>query len=260
MDHRIGLIALDSDATTEPDFCRMLPPGVVFYTTRIRHINPVSVENLRKQGPQLAEAAALLIPGQPLDVIAYSCTSATAALGFTEVAEQIRAGGRADVPVVTPLTAALAAFELLRVRSISLLTPHPDEVNRSSVEFFESNGIEVVNVETFDMDDDIAIANLTPDMIYERALTSFHRDAQAMFISSTALRAVEIVERAENGSGKPVLTAVQCLFWEALRRCGHNKPVRVSEKFYITWTVARPGLTSPEIPKGEQKRYRRISG
>ena len=135
------------------------------------------------------------------------------------------------LPVVTPLTAALAAFELLRVRSISLLTPHPGEVNRSSVEFFESNDIEVVNVDTFDMDNDVAIANLTPEMIYERALTSFHRKAQAMFISSTALRAVEIVERAENVSGKPVLTAVQCLFWEALRRCGHDKPVEGFGKF-----------------------------
>ena len=108
--HRIGLIALDSDVVTEQDFHRMLPEGVMFYTTRVQTHHPLTVENLRKMGPKLAAATRLLTPERRLDVIAYSCTSGTVAIGDEAVTEQIRAGSRLDVPVITPITSALAGF------------------------------------------------------------------------------------------------------------------------------------------------------
>jgi maleate isomerase len=218
--HRIGLIALDSDVATEQDFHRMLPDDVMYYTTRVHHVNPVSVVNLRKMGPQLTAAAGMLVPGQRLDAIAYSCTSATAAIGYDEVAAQVRAGGRPDVPVVTPITAALAGLAILGVESISLLTPHPDGVNQSTRRFFEAHGITVSNIGSFCLDNDIAVAEVPPRAIHEAALEACHADADALFISSTALRAAEIVEAAERALGKPVLSAVQCLFWHALRLAG----------------------------------------
>ena len=223
--HRIGLIALDSDTATEADFHAMLPADVMFYTTRVHHMNPVSVENLRKMGPQLGDAAGKLIPNQPLDVIAYSCTSATAALGYEEVAAQVRSGGRADVPVVTPITAAIAACEAFGTKSLSLLTPHPDPVNQSSRRFFEAHGVQVLNMASFCLDDDIAIAEIPPDAIYDAALEACSEKADALFISSTALRAVEIIEQAEEALDKCVLSAVQCLFWEALRVSGYLAPL-----------------------------------
>ena len=218
--YRIGLIALDSDIATEPDFHRLLPAEAMFYTTRIRHVNPVSVENLRKQAPQLEAAAERLLPGQRLDVIAYSCTSATAAIGFEAVARQIRGTTRTGVPVVTPITAAVAACEAMGIRSISLLTPHPDAVNQSSRRFFESSHIRVLNIASFDLEDDIAVAGIPPAAIEAAAVEACRSDADAVFISSTALRAVEIIERAERAVGRPVLSAVQCLFWQSLRAAG----------------------------------------
>lgn len=216
--YRIGLIALDSDIATERDFHHMLPRDVMFYTTRVHHVNPVSVANLRKMGPRLAAAAGMLIPGQRLDAIAYSCTSATAAIGYDEVAAQVRAGGRPDIPVVTPITAALAGFEALGVETISLLTPHPDDVNQSTRRFLEAHGITISNISSFCLDDDIAVAEVPPRAIHQAAIEACHADA--LFISSTALRAAEIVEEVERALGKPVLSAVQCLFWHALRLAG----------------------------------------
>ncbi len=223
--YRIGLIALDSDVATERDFHRMLPRDVMFYTTRVHHVNPVSVENLRKMGPRLAAAAGMLIPGQRLDAIAYSCTSGTAAIGYDEVAAQVRAGGRADVPVITPITAALAGFAALGVEAISLLTPHPEEVNQSSRRFFEAHGITVLDISSFCLEDDISVAEVPPLAIYEAALESCREDADALFISSTALRAAEVIEKTEQALGKPVLSAVQCLFWHALRLAGCDAKV-----------------------------------
>ena len=100
-------------------------------------------------GPKLAAATRLLTPERRLDVIAYSCTSGTVAIGDEAVTEQIRAGSRLDVPVITPITSALAGFELLRVDRISLLTPYIDSVNQAMRRFLEDHGITVLNIGSF---------------------------------------------------------------------------------------------------------------
>ena len=41
--------------------------------------------------------------------------------------------------------------------------------------------------------------------------------ADAQFVSCTAIRSCEIVDRLEQRLGKPVITAVQAMFWQSLR-------------------------------------------
>ncbi len=223
--HRIGLIALATDEATERDFHRMLPDDeVMFYTSRVQDSNPVTVENLRKMGPRLTESASQLLPGVRLDVIAYSCTSGSVALGYDKVAEQIRAG-RPDVPVVTPITAALAGFEKLEVRKISLLTPYIDSVNQAMRRYLEEHGVTVLNMGGFCLESSLEMARLPPQAIQAAALEIHRPDADAVFISCTAIRAAETLESLERDLGKPVLSSNQCLFWESLRLSGYTKPI-----------------------------------
>ena len=222
--YRIGLIALDSDVATERDFHAMLPPDAMFYTSRLRCFNPVTVENLRRQAPQLRDAVELLIPGQRLDAIAYSCTSGTVAIGYEGVASEIRAAGRSDIPVITPITSAIAGFEHLGIHSISLLTPYLDSVNQAMRAFLESYGVEVVNIGGFCMEDDREMACIPPDAILDAALEVFDERADALFISCTAIRAAEIIERAEAALSRPVLSANQALVWQSLREAGCFAP------------------------------------
>ena len=224
--HRIGLIALDSDVATERDFHTMLPPDAMFYTSRVRCTNPVTVENLRRQGPLLRDAVKLLIPGQRLDVIAYSCTSGTVAIGYEGVASEIRAAERPGIPVVTPITSALAGFAHLGIRTISLLTPYLDSVNQAMRAFIESHGVKVVNVGGFCMEDDREMARIPADAILDAALEVSDERADALFISCTAIRAAEIIERAEAALSRPVLSANQTLIWQSLREAGYPAPVR----------------------------------
>ena len=218
--HRIGLIALDSDVATERDFHAMLPPDVMFYTSRIHCINPLTVENLRLQGPMLHDAVKLLIPDQRLDAIAYSCTSGTVALGYERVASEIRAAGRPGIAVVTPITSAIAGFAHLGIRRISLLTPYLDSVNQAMRAFLEARGIEVVNIGGFCMADDREMARIPPAAILDAALEVCDERADALFISCTAIRAVEILERAEAALARPVLSSIQTLLWQSLREAG----------------------------------------
>ena len=224
--HKIGLIALSSDMVTERDFSLMLPKDdeVMYYTARVHHYDPVTVENLRRMGPQLADAAAQILPTTPFDVIAYSCTSGTVSIGYEEVVSQIRKG-RPDVQVVTPITAALAAFEALGIKRISLMTPYTDTVNQTMHGFLVDHGIEVLNVSGFCQDNDQQMAKLTPDAIHDAAVETTHPDADAVFVSCTGIRTADAIERIEQSLGKPALCSNQCMMWQSLRLSGYDKPV-----------------------------------
>ena len=75
---RLGLIALATDLTSERDFANLLPHDQAgLYTTRVAFENPTTPENLRHMAPRLTAAADLIIPGEPLDAICYSCTAAS---------------------------------------------------------------------------------------------------------------------------------------------------------------------------------------
>ncbi|MGI9413192.1 MAG: maleate cis-trans isomerase family protein [Hyphomicrobiales bacterium] len=224
--YKIGLIALSTDMVTERDFSLMLPPGdeVMYYTARVPNVCPVTVENLRRMAPHLAEAAAQILPTTPLDVIAYSCTSGSVSIGPDEVAAQIHLG-RSGVEVVTPITAALAAFEALGIKRISLMTPYTDEVNRTMVAFIEPLGIEIANVAGFCLEDDQEMARLTPAGIRDAAIEITDPDADAVFVSCTGIRTAETLDAIEAALGKPALCSNQCMFWQSLRLAGYDKPV-----------------------------------
>lgn len=223
--YRIGLIALASDYATERDFINMRPSDdVAVFVSRVRNVNPCTVENLRTMAPKLAEAVSLIVPDGRLDALAYSCTSGTAVIGYDAVAasvHQVRPG----IPVATPITAALAALARFDARKVAVLTPYVDEVSAPIVACLEAGGVEVVGLTSFQIADDNDMARLPPEAIFQAALEADRPDAEALFISCTAIRAVDVLERAEQALGKPVITANQVLFWQALRAAGYTRPV-----------------------------------
>ena len=199
--YRIGLIALATDHATERDFMNMRPgDDVVIYTSRVRNLNPCTVENLQTMAPLLTEAASLILPGSRLDVMAYSCTSASVVIGHDAVAERIHAA-RPGIPCVTPLAAAYAGFERMGVTRIAVLTPYIDEVNAMIARHIEDHGLEIAGFTSFHMADDVQMASLPPEAIYRAALEADRPDAEALFISCTAIRACDVVERIRANAG-----------------------------------------------------------
>ena len=224
--YRIGLIALSSDYATERDFAKMRPSDqVAVFTNRVRYANPCTPENLRAMAPLLGEAAALILPEGRIDVIAYSCTSASVVIGYEAVAESIHRG-RPEVPVVTPITAALAGLKVLGARRIAVLTPYLDSVNGEIARYLTDHGQEVVGFTSFGLADDQDMARLTPETILKAGLEADRPDAEALFISCTAIRAAEVAGELERALGKPVVTANQALYWHALRQAGCQDPVQ----------------------------------
>lgn len=86
---RLGLIALSSDLTSEADVHAELGDLADIHTARIAFSNPTTPENLRAMLPGIGATARLLVPGVELAAVAFSCTSATVALGEEAIEEAI---------------------------------------------------------------------------------------------------------------------------------------------------------------------------
>lgn len=217
---RIALVALATDHTSERDFARICDPDQVgVYTNRIEFENPTTKETLLKTGPRLTAAAAQILPGEEVDVVAYGCTAASIVLGNDAVSGHLSAA-KPGTPCVTPSSAAFDAFAALGVSRVSLLTPYSPEVTDEMAQYFASHGPAVANAACFGLTDDREMARISEDSIIEAALTACDEDAEALFLSCTALRAATCVERIEQRLGKPVVSSNQAMVWRCLRLAG----------------------------------------
>lgn len=219
---RIGVIVFDEDETTESALAalRASEAGVGTYVARMPVPMGASPEALAKIRRDIAAAAAQLLPSGRLDAAAYACTTSTIELGPDVVAAEIRRG-RPDVPVATPITGAVRAFQQAGITRISLLTPYGDRLNRLVIDHLATQGVEVLVCGTFAVADELSFAKVSLDSVRAGAMAVMHPQAEALFICCMALRGTEIAEELGRlVGGRPVVTSAQAMWWEALALAG----------------------------------------
>lgn len=222
---RLGLILLATDLTTERDVARLIGPDEAgVHATRVAYANPTTPENLRAMAPRLGEAAGLLAPGAPLAAVAFACTSASVVIGEEAVRAAIGLG-RPGVPVVTPIGAAIAALAALGARRIAVLTPYLPETTAAVVAHLAGRGFEVVRAYCLGLEDDREMARIEAEAIVEAARAADAPEAEALFISCTALPALAVVARIEAALGKPVVTSNQASIWRMRQLAGLGAPI-----------------------------------
>lgn len=217
----IGVIVLASDQTLEHEFRQMLElPGVAFYESRIYCDNIVTPESLSAMEPKIGPNAALILPGMPLDVIAFGCTSASMIIGEARVFEKIQRA-RPGVKCTTPITAAFAAFDALGAKRIAILTPYREDVNQQVRQYVEARGYDVRAMGSFNEEDDNRAARIAPGFIQSAAIELGRlSDVDMVFVSCTSLRLAEIATEIEAEIGKPVSSSNHALAWHCLRLAG----------------------------------------
>ena len=222
---KIGLIALSSDYMIEKDFISVIKDkNIDFFVNRIETFNPLTSENLIKMSEKITEVTKDILPDEKIDCVAYGCTSGTIAAGYTSIEEKIKKA-KPNTSVTTPSTAAVNALKKLDIKKIYLFTPYPKKLNDEVIEFFKKEGFEITSNSYFDIESDIDIGKVDPEYLYEVLSNIKLNNADALFISCTALPALAIIDRLEKKHKKMVLSSNQALIWETLEKIGMNKSV-----------------------------------
>jgi maleate isomerase len=219
---RIGLVYIASSIVMEPEMYAMAGPGVSIHTSRL-HLPKVTVEGIEAmmRSPDL-EQASRLIGEAPLSVICFGGTSASFLHGtaWDQALTAKMQSWAPGIPAVTTATSVLDALASLEVGPVALATPYTEEVSLRAVEWLGESGHDVVAWEGLGVTSDWALAEISPQAVYDLARRVDRVEAEAVFISCTNLRTVAVIAALEAALGKPVVSAVQASFWKCLQLAG----------------------------------------
>jgi maleate isomerase len=110
----------------------------------------------------------------------------------------------------------------LGARRISVLTPYTVETSRPMAAYFAAHGFDLASFTCLGFGDDREMARIRPAALVDLASEAATPDAEALFISCTALRAASVAREIEAAIGRPVVTSNQATAWNCLRLCGDD--------------------------------------
>lgn len=209
----------------------MCPEGVITFSTRIP-FEP-TLDGLKRMIDDVDSAAALLSSESISDLIVFCCTggSLVGGVGYDEqIVKLIR--DRAGVPAITITTAVIEALRRLGVERVAVATPYTADINEMERKVLNQYGFTITNMRG--LHEHVApgdfrnsmIGRRTPYEAYQIARSVDTPDAQAIFLSCTNFRTVEVIETLELDLGKPVISSNQAGMWLALRRLGVRESIK----------------------------------
>jgi len=217
---RIGVLTPDFDPVPESEMWTMAPRGVSIHASRVTwNRDPAWDRDARAFAePPNVDAATMQFAGLKPRAIVYAFTSSSYALGADgdgplRARLETAAGG---VRVILTCAAATEAVRKLAVHRIALIHPpwFRKELTAAGIDYFRKQGFEVVL--SVAMTPARSFTEVPAAEVYECVRKNVTPQAEAIFIAGNGLRAVGVIQALEESLGRPVLTANQVAFWEAL--------------------------------------------
>ncbi len=221
----LGVIVLETDETLENEFSRIMSlSGVALYHSRIPMVPEIRPETLARMEQDLPASARLLPPSLRFDAIGFGCTSASTVIGSENVADAIRTVCP-DARVTDPLAAIIAAGRHLAARQLGFVTPYVPEVSAGMRSKLEEAGFQITGFGSFEEGNDQVVARITERSILAAIeKVAAQAPCDAVVVSCTNLRCLDVIRQAEEQIGVPVLTSNQALAWHMLRLAGVDDP------------------------------------
>ncbi|MEO0751145.1 MAG: Asp/Glu racemase [Pseudomonadota bacterium] len=218
---RFGVFVPFTNTNLEPDMMLMRPPGVSVHFARLGGYDADEIpdeEQMAELGAADMEEPLRLIQGVKPDVVFYGCTSATLTHGPAfdrDLARRISAGSGART--VTAAGALVHAIRSLGVQRIAFASPYVPTINDQAIAFLRREGIDTVSRADIEGTlDNEGQGALSPDDVAELAHRADAKEAEAIVLSCTDMRSVEVIARLEDALGKPVITSNQAMVFQAV--------------------------------------------
>ena len=229
---RIGVLTPHLDAVPESEFQVLAPDGVSIHSARIPlsmvgpdgeiipHVDG-DIAKAFSQPPAVDDAAALLSAVAPKAIV-FAFTSSSYILGAHEDEKlKSRLEKRTKtIPVIIQSSALVIALQSLHAERIALIHPpwYSDDLDALGAAYFRHQGIDVLEHGQAKLREDYG--DMTPDQIFDWAITHTPENADAVVIGGGGFRAIGAIAAIETRLDRPVLSANQAAFWLALRISG----------------------------------------
>ena len=193
-----------------------------------------------------APAAAIKVARAEVEFMLFACTSASFLHGKgwdVQVAKSIE--DASGIPATTTATAVADALEFLGAKTIFMVTPYSPEVNAREIAFLGYRGVEVRQQFSFGCTHSRDVALVSPETIHKALVSRRNeiRACDALFVSCTMLRSMEIAERLEHDIGAPVVTSNTASVWAMLRAISEDtSTVPAGQLFHTVNSTDKPSV------------------
>jgi maleate isomerase len=217
---RIGYTSPPYLTETFPyEFYKMVPAGVTLVLTTLA-IKEITDEAVKRSVEMTLEAAGEM--GRAgVDLVVFGGVPLNLSLGYDGLETTMReTEQKIGVPVTSSVTAQINALRRLEARKVALVHPFsdsagfdPDYVRHYG---FELCGIKGAGKQVGDL------ARISSDVPRQlaRALYQDHPEADTLYFPAPHWGIIDIIDPLEKEFGVNVVTAIQAIVWESLRRCG----------------------------------------
>ncbi len=219
--YQYGLIVPSWNTSMEYECWRMAPGGSSIHSSRVPHTDDSEATLLHMV--EKAPAAAEVLGHAKVSAICFGCTGGSFVKpGYDR--EIIDAMEKATkIPSTTTSTAINEALKYLGIKSVAIASPYPPWLNDRLAKFLGDSGFTVVSKKGLDVE---CPAYLPPDNAYRIAAETNCTEADAVLISCTNFRSLEVIEKLEKDLGKPVVSSNTASMWKLLQLSGSKDKVK----------------------------------
>ena len=195
--------------------------GASVHAMRIAHTAD-SEENLIGLSTQAPDAARLLAHAK-MNVIGYGYTAS----GFlhTPAEDQAlatRISAETGIPCATSSRAIVNGLRALGTKKLSLASPYAPWLNERLKQYLTADGFEVLAMQGLSTE---AHSTITRERILALVDEVVRPDTQAIFISCSNFRTLDIIASVEQQYGLPVVTSNAAMMWAMLRLMNDKRDV-----------------------------------
>lgn len=212
-----GKVAIVGSAPALSDFHRWLHPEIAIAAAPLP-LGKLDADNLKAMDQAVYDLFQMIARFEKPDLSFFSCTSGSL-IGGAGYDDALSAGiteKASTEAAYTTSTAIRYALDIMGSKRLSIITPYPDEVNQIERQYFDNNGYrvdQIHSIKTADPSQRSLIYRISPQQIYDFALTHTDPNSDICFISCTGLRALPAIHPLEAALGIPVLTSNQAAIW-----------------------------------------------
>ena len=219
---RVGVIVPQSNTTNEVEFHRLAPPGLSFHFARVPLHEPMERDAHLAALTRDLRIAASHLGSCVCDLIVFGCTADSMAFGDAALAPIIQqAGGVAALTTATAITTTLGT---LGVRRLAIASPYTEQTNEKEAAFLERAGFEVVASAGLGLNTSLEriqqMSRVPPNEVFELAMSVDSPQAQALLICCTDFSSLDVIEKLEAATAKPVISSNVATFAAAMQHLG----------------------------------------
>jgi maleate cis-trans isomerase len=218
-ERKLGLIVPSWNTVNEYEFQQVVYPAMSVHSMRLK-ITADDEENFTRMATEVPGAAKLLAQAK-VQVIGYGCLAGGFIKGPGHDQEIIRdIESATSIPGVAAAAAVVDALRAMGVTRVSVASPYEPWLNEKLAQYLNAFGVEVLALKGLGTQ---AHASFTPEQNAALASEVDRPQSQAIFISCSNFRTLEIIELLEKKLGKPVITSNMSSLWKMLRVLGDGR-------------------------------------